>query len=74
MMRRVGQKVDPVSGELFTRRVYEPPPASGEGGEEKEGEGEAEDTEEDEEADEEGDEKKKEKDEFAEDLVSHVHL
>ena len=68
-MRRVEQNIDPVSGELFIRRVYDPPPATAEGGEEKE------EAEEDEEEDEEGKEvAKTEKDEFEEDLVSLVYI
>ena len=66
MVRRMGQKVDPLSGELFTHMVYDPPPASLEGEKEKESE---EDGDEEEDGEEEEEKEKKERDEFAEDLV-----
>ncbi|CAI8010883.1 Adenylate kinase 9 [Geodia barretti] len=66
MKCRMEQKVDPVSGELFIRRVYDPPPVSGTEGD---GEGQTESNEEEEEEEEEEKEKNQERDEFAEDLV-----
>lgn len=71
MVRRVEQRVDPVSGELFVRTVYNPPPAvaSGTEGAGNEGEGDTEENEEEGEEDEEENEKKQNRDEFAEDLV-----
>ena len=71
MKHRVEQKVDPVSGELFIRRVYDPPPVSGT---ECDGVGQTESNEEEEEEDDEEKEKNQERDEFAEDLVSQSHL
>ena len=70
-VRRVGQKVDPLSGELFISAVYNPPPPVAER-EAKDGEGgEGEEEEEEgEEEEEEGEKSKKEKDEFEEDLVN----
>ena len=71
-MRRVDQKVDPLSGELFIHRVYDPPPTV----EEDEGkeEGVEEEEEERDEGEEEGEKDKKVRDEFEEDLVSfHTH-
>ena len=67
-VRRVDQKVDPLSGELFIHIVYDPPPTV----EEEEGkeEGVEEEEEERDEGEEEGEKDKKVRDEFEEDLVS----
>ena len=71
MNRRVEQKVDPVSGELFIRTVYDPPPVSGGEWDRKD---ETEIKEEEEEEDGEEKEKNQERDEFSEDLVSQSDL
>ena len=68
-MRRIGQKVDPLSGELFVSAAYKPLPIDGaREGKEEEGQ------EDEEQKDEEDTENhKKVRDEFEEDLVSHLH-
>ena len=76
LTRRVEQKVDPVSGELFIRRVYNPLPADGNGEENKNEQDNEERAEEDEEEEDENEEGKRksdaEKDEFEDDLVSFL--
>ena len=70
MARRLGQKIDPLSNQVFTREMYKPRP-SAEQGTVGEGEGEGEEVEEDE--DEEGGDEdgknKQEIDEFEDDMV-----
>lgn len=63
----MGQKVDPLSGEVFISAVYDPSPSDGMGEEKEEGD---EGTEEEEEQEEDDEKKgKKQRDEFEEDLV-----
>lgn len=70
--RRTGQKVDPITNEVFIKAVYDPdnpvPGGEGDGEENNDDEDENEDEEEDEENEE--DEEEKEQDEFIDDLVS----
>ena len=70
----MGQKVDPLSNELFIKAVYDPdsrPQGKGTG-EGQEGEGEEEGEEEEEEEGEEGEQKEGKDDEFEDDLVRLV--
>lgn len=67
----MGQKVDPLSGELFVSTAYKPLPTDG-AGEEKGEEGQEDEEQEKEEEDTEN--HKKVRDEFEEDLVSHIYM
>ena len=77
MKRRTGQKVDPITNEVFIKAVYNPDnpvPGKGEDGEEN---NDNEDENEDEQEDEEEEDKEEEKepeDEFIDDLVSNKYL